>query len=232
MLNVQPSSNHSVRGQSPSTETAQSNVLQLDLALVDLCHHCPVAGASVIQFCAPEKEEGVLAGFSDAQGHINQDVMSPHLRILAQGYTPKDLSVKSTGKQDTVEMQALAEGAYSGHLPHKKRAIWAPDQRNGAFFEFTADGLMRKAQSLASLMKTPFQCYSMQHGSHWNGLSTPPAGSSEWYQLQTAELDFPITWKASTERQGLSLFKFPETGLMIARSAANPNLEVRHTIIA
>lgn len=214
------------------TPCARANGVQAQFVLVDMVQHRPVSEASIIQFPTPDAEDGELLGFSDAQGRVDLASISPYLRILAQGYAPKDLILLPGQDLGHIEMQPLSEAAYSGYIPNKKRTIWAPEGQRGTFFEFTSDGLMRAGPNLKSLMKANYRCYAMKHRSQWTGLNAPVADHTDWLHLDTADMAFPVTFKSSVARTEVNQFSFPEPGLMLARSAAQSGLEFRHTILA
>lgn len=210
---------------------AFKNSIVASLVLIDLQRHRPVAGATIIEMSGDDDTKGQFAGFSDPSGKVDIPVATPHLRILADGYAPTDISIQPDMDTLNVVMSPLLPAAYSGDIPGRQRAIWKPQSTNATFFEFTADGLTRKGRSFTDLMTAQYTCYSLNQANFWSGLSAPRALSSEWCNLKTRDLAYPMSPNWDEETVGLNQFRFPEPMVMIARNSQRPNTEIQYQLL-
>lgn len=210
---------------------AFSNSIVASLLLIDLHRHCPVAGATVIEMSGTDESKGQFAGFSDPSGKVDMPVATPHLRILADGYAPTDICIQPDMDTLNVVMSPIMPAAYSGDIPGRQRAIWQPETSNATFFEFTADGLARRGRNFSDLMSAKYACYSLSQTNYWSGLSAPNAVSSEWSNLKTRNLAYPMSPNWDKEITGVNQFRFPEPMVMIARNSQRPNTEIRYQLL-
>lgn len=179
-----------------------------ELYAFDKRKNVAISGATVWDYSVVSAP--VLVGATNGGGILLTDGPLPQrMRVIASGYIPIDL-IFGSQRPLRLGFEKLHTGAYSGYLPSEGMATWS---REGGrdLRQFTAAGLYRQAGTEAELQRAEYFQYKMLETEGWAG-------------LLTRSQNFPTTTTAWTGSLNGFSFRFPEAGVMLARSVQDHSL--------